>query len=243
LLHSLPWNDWRVIGTRWRRFASSSMGLTNALFHASEQQRDCRNKGHARKAKQLCSTPLVCKTHERVELLLAQAARWAPRGAKNRAGIAASAGASIEFTAMTRCPKRRFRRWSVVLIAAFLVAGCSSGKDFDLAQAQVAHFRELMAAQKFDQIYSEASDELKKTTTDQAMARLLGAVDRKLGGVKSAKQNAWNVNYAPSATSVTIKFKTQFERGAGEETFVYRIAGGKALLAGYHINSNELITN
>ena len=144
---------------------------------------------------------------------------------------------------MTRCPTKRFRRWSVALIAAFLVAACSSGKDFDLAQAQVAHFRELMAAQKFDQIYSEASDELKKTTTDQAIARLLGAVDRKLGGVKSAKQNAWNVNYAPSATSVTIKFKTQFERGAGEETFVYRIAGGKALLAGYHINSNELITN
>ena len=100
-----------------------------------------------------------------------------------------------------------------------------------------------MAAQKFDQIYSEASDELKKTAVEQNMVRLPAAVDRKLGAVKNAAANGWSVNYAPSGASVTLKFKTQFERGSGDETFVYRIAAGKALLAGYHINSNELITN
>jgi hypothetical protein len=129
------------------------------------------------------------------------------------------------------------------LVAALLVAACSSGQDLDLARAQVAHFRELMAAQKFDRIYSEASDELKKTAGEQNMVRLLAAIDRKLGAVKNAAANGWNVNYAPSGTTVTLKFKTQFERGSGEESFVYRITGGKALLAGYHINSNELITN
>jgi hypothetical protein len=36
---------------------------------------------------------------------------------------------------------------------------------------------------------------------------------------------------------------TQFERGTGAETFVYRITSGKALLAGYNINSTELIIN
>jgi hypothetical protein len=144
---------------------------------------------------------------------------------------------------MIRRVTNSVRQWFVLLAAAFLVAACSSGQDFDLAQAQVAHFRELMAAQQFEKIYSEASDELKKTATEQNMVRLLSAIDRKLGAIKSAPGNGWNVNYSPSGTSVTLKFKTQFEKGTGDETFVYRITGGKALLAGYHINSQDLMVN
>jgi len=137
----------------------------------------------------------------------------------------------------------RVRRWIALAVTALLLAACSSGQDFDLAQAQVVHFRELMAAQKFDQIYSEGADELKKTTTEQNMVRLLSAIDRKLGAVKKAASDGWNVSYNASGTSVTLKFKTEFEKGRGDETFVYRFSGGKAVLAGYHINSNDMMTN
>jgi hypothetical protein len=136
-----------------------------------------------------------------------------------------------------------FRQLCGLLVAAFLVTGCSSGQDLNLAQAEIERFRQLMAAQQFGQIYSEASDELKKTAGEQDMVRLLTAIDRKLGPVKNAEKNGWNVNYATSGTSATLKFNTQFERGTGAETFVYRIAGGKAQLAGYNITSNALITN
>jgi ABC-type glycerol-3-phosphate transport system substrate-binding protein len=138
---------------------------------------------------------------------------------------------------------RCVRRWFALAVTVLVLAACSSSKDFDLAQAEVVHFRELMAAQEFEKIYSEGSDELKKTTTVQNMVRLLGAIDRKLGAVKKATGNGWNVNYNPSGTSVTLKFKTEFEKGKGDETFVYRLAGGKALLSGYHINSEDLIAN
>jgi hypothetical protein len=136
-----------------------------------------------------------------------------------------------------------FRQLCGLLIAAFLATGCSSGQDLNLAQAEIERFRQLMAAQQFGQIYSEASDELKKTAKEQDMISLLTAIDRKLGPVKNAEKNGWNVNYATSGTSATLKFNTQFERGTGAETFVYRIAGGKAQLAGYNITSNALITN
>jgi hypothetical protein len=136
-----------------------------------------------------------------------------------------------------------FRQLCGLLIAAFLVTGCSSGQDLNLAQTEIERFRQLMAAQQFGQIYSEASDELKKTAGEQDMVRLLTAIDRKLGPVKSAAKDGWNVHYSPSGTSATLKFNTQFERGTGAETFVYRIAGGKAQLAGYNITSNALITN
>ena len=130
-----------------------------------------------------------------------------------------------------------------LLVAAVLVTGCSSGQDLGLAEAGIARFRELMAAQQFGQIYSEAADDLKKATTEPELTRLLAAIDRKLGAVKSTEKNGWSVNYNPSGTSVTLKLKTEFERGTGAETFVYRITSGKALLAGYNINSTELITN
>ena len=75
------------------------------------------------------------------------------------------------------------------------------------------------------------------------MVDLLAAVDQKLGAVKGAEKNRWNVNFQTPGTFVTLGFKTQFERGNGAETFVYRISDGTALLAAYHINSNALITN
>ena len=135
------------------------------------------------------------------------------------------------------------RRLCGLLVAAVLVAGCSSGQDLALAEAGITRFRELMAAQQFGQIYSEAADDLKKATTEPELTRLLAAIDRKLGAVKGTEKNGWSVNYNPKGTSVTLKLKTQFERGTGIETFVYRIASAKALLAGYHINSTELIIN
>lgn len=148
---------------------------------------------------------------------------------------------------MIHCLTSAVRRRSVALIAAALLSAilsaCSASKDVDLAQAAVAQFRELVAAKKFEQIYSDASDDLKKSTTEQSLTRLLEAVDRKLGAFKSAQSNGWNVNYSATVTSVTMKFKTQFERGAGVETFAYRVTGGKALLAGYHIDSADMLVN
>jgi len=135
------------------------------------------------------------------------------------------------------------RRLCCFLVAAFLVAGCSVSQDVGVAQAAVAHFRELMSQQQFGQIYSEGSAELKKTTTEQDLTKLLSAIDRKLGAVKDAQSNGWNLNYNASGNSITLNYKTRFERGTGTETFVYRMSGGKALLSGYRINSTDLITN
>jgi hypothetical protein len=41
---------------------------------------------------------------------------------------------------------------------------------------------------------------------------------------------------------VTLNREAQFERGPGSEEFVFRIEKGNAVLAGYHVNSNALVT-
>ncbi|HXZ92267.1 MAG TPA: DUF4019 domain-containing protein [Burkholderiales bacterium] len=132
---------------------------------------------------------------------------------------------------------------SALLLAAVLLGGCSSGEDLALAEAQIPLFRQQVAAHQFAQVYREAADDLRQAATEHDVVALLSAVDRKLGNVQSAQANGWNVNFHTSGTFVALAFKTRFERGSAAETFVYRISGGKALLAGYHINSNALLSN
>jgi hypothetical protein len=155
-------------------------------------------------------------------------------------GVAAWRSSSLP---RSRCAMTSIHRLLGLLLVAVLVAGCSSAQDLGVAQAEVTRFRQLMAEQKFTDIYSAGSDDLKKVTTEQDLTRLLAAIDRKLGAVKTAEPNGWNVNYNSGGTFVTLNFKTRFERGTGAETFKYRITGGKALLAGYNIQSNDLMIN
>src|ERR1700682_5152975 len=92
-------------------------------------------------------------------------------------------------------PMNNIFRVCIILVAVLLVGGCSSGKDIPAAKAEIARFRELMATQQFDQIYSEASDDLKKAATQQDFVNLLTAVNGKLGAVKGAEDNGWRVDF------------------------------------------------
>ena len=140
-------------------------------------------------------------------------------------------------------PMHNLRRLCALVFALVLVAGCSASQDTTAAKEQVSHFRELMSGQQFGQIYSEASDDLKKTAREQEFVNLLSAIDRKLGPMKTAADNGWKVDFNTAGTTITLSFKTEFERGTGVETFVYRMRDGRPLLAGYHINSNALVVN
>src|SRR5262245_16626214 len=127
--------------------------------------------------------------------------------------------------------------------AALALAGCPATQDVATAQAAVTRFRQLAGEGKYAEIYAEAADELKKASSEAQFTALLAAIERKLGAVKDSKSNGWNVNWNNLTTTVTVNFKTQFEKGTGEERFSFRISGGKALLASYQINSNDMMVN
>lgn len=42
---------------------------------------------------------------------------------------------------------------------------------------------------------------------------------------------------------VTLAYETRFTRGRGNEQFVFRVSGNETRLAGYNVNSMELIMN
>ncbi len=143
---------------------------------------------------------------------------------------------------MTTMTTIKIKAAAAILITG-LLAACSPTQDINMAEEATAHFHEMMSAGQFEQIYAQSDDSFKKATTAEDMTRLFSAVNRKLGVVKTSGSNGWNIGYTPFGTSVTLRYTTQFERGTGAETFVYRVADGKMRLAGYHINSNAFLTN
>ena len=135
-----------------------------------------------------------------------------------------------------RVPKYLF---AILLLGS--LAACSSGEHMATAEQGVAEFRQLMEARQFTQVYANGSDELRKSVSEADMAKILGALNTKLGKVKAAEKSGWNVNFHTAGTFVTLGFKTEFEKGAGAEQFVFRISGGKAALVSYNVNSPALL--
>jgi len=129
----------------------------------------------------------------------------------------------------------------MIFAAAAVVAGCSMSTDTKVAERAVDTFHEMLNAGQSDAIYSASGDELKKAAKREEFVALLDAIHRKLGVTKSWTKKGWNVNYHTSGTFVTLNYSTIFDGGDAAEQFVYRLKDGKALLAGYHINSTALI--
>jgi hypothetical protein len=129
----------------------------------------------------------------------------------------------------------------IVVAAISCLAACSTSADTQLAQQAVTKFHEALDAGQSLAIYDASADELKKVETRENFAAFLDAVHRKLGNSKSSTQRGWGVNYQSSGTFVTLTYGTTYSQGDATERFVYRLAGDKALLAGYHVDSTALI--
>ena len=128
-----------------------------------------------------------------------------------------------------------------ILTACLAFGGCNPIKGKGAAEAGVKQFHEQLNKGDFKSIYAASHADLKKASTEKDFVALLEAVHRKLGLVQSSEPNGWHIN-ANIQTNVLLSYKTKFAEGDGIETFNYRIEGEKAVLVGYNIASNALIT-
>lgn len=131
--------------------------------------------------------------------------------------------------------------WFLTFFFLF-ISGCSMKKDADTAEAQIPNFHTQLNSGSYVAVYQGSSQDLKKATTEQDFTALLEAISRKLGKFRNSKQVNWNVSYNTWGSYVTLIHKAEYENGPADEKFVYRLEDGEAKLAGYHINSNVLIT-
>jgi hypothetical protein len=130
----------------------------------------------------------------------------------------------------------------LIWLAALALAGCSIGKDLSAADQAIAAFHKSVDAGEFEQIYDASTQDIKDTTSKPAFTQLLAAIHARLGQFKSGKRESWNDNHGTSGHVVSITYAAIYEKGAASEEFVYRIEQDRAVLAGYHVKSNVLIT-
>jgi len=138
----------------------------------------------------------------------------------------------------------RFKVAAVVLaIAACLGAltACSAGKAKQAAEQGVVQFHAQLDAERYHDIYAQASPEFQKSGTEAELTEFFGAVHRKLGKVQNAEEQTFFVNFNTAGTTVTLTYKTNFDNGPATEQFVWR-NGDRQLLVGYRIDSRLLIT-
>ncbi|MFL6856701.1 MAG: hypothetical protein ACJ8EB_02200 [Allosphingosinicella sp.] len=121
--------------------------------------------------------------------------------------------------------------------AALLLAACSVDGDLAAADAAVAGFHADLDRGAFAQIYNAASPEMKAVTNGPDLVRLLALVHARLGAFKRGARIGWNDSRTTSGHFVNLNYRAAYEKGAAEESFVFRLDGGRAALAGYHIDS------
>lgn len=134
---------------------------------------------------------------------------------------------------------------TVLIVAMLLVAGLgcktmTEGKP--AAEKAVTRFHQMLAEEKYDEIYDQSAQQMKDATTKEDLEKLFRSVNTKLGKVTSTQNQTWKVGNFNLVSTVQLVQATQFEKGKGTESFTFVIEGSDAKLMGYHINSMDLIT-
>jgi hypothetical protein len=131
---------------------------------------------------------------------------------------------------------------SLAALASTLGA-CNSAADISNSRHAIEMFHFELDQAQYAQIWKSTSSEMRATTAEPALNGLFAAVHSKLGKVAESKEMGWNVNYNTDGTFTTVIMKTRFEHGTGDENFLFKSSDTGPQLAGYHINSMDLITH
>lgn len=135
-------------------------------------------------------------------------------------------------------------RTVLVLFAASALAACNVQESIKNADAEVALFHRRLNAGSWGAVWDAGDPALRQATPRAQWIKLLEAVHRKLGNVKSAQQVGWNANTSTSGSFVTVTEETVFERGKGTEQFVFRKGDAdKLALVGYSIQPQDMMLN
>ena len=131
---------------------------------------------------------------------------------------------------------------SSIVLFLLAVAGCGGKQQIANAEAAVTQFHAELNAGNFDHIYTDSDAAMKNASSQEKFVALLNAIHRKLGAAKSANRQSFFMNYGTSGKFLRLTYATQYDADSATEEFVFHIDGNNVRLAGYHINSEALVT-
>jgi hypothetical protein len=136
---------------------------------------------------------------------------------------------------------RRLKLFLAAVLAIFSIC-CSFNESKKIGERGVSEFHSRLNAENYNEIYSQADKEFRKTESEQTIITFLRTVHEKLGQVKETKVVGFRVHTeAGVGTFVAISCSTQFTNGTAHEQFQFRIDNNLALLMRYDISSPNLV--
>jgi Protein of unknown function (DUF4019) len=137
---------------------------------------------------------------------------------------------------------RFFSLAGLVVAILFGLQGCGVSADKAKAEAAVEVFHQQLDAGDFDAIWNSTDVALRAVTSEAKFDKFVGAVHGKLGHVVKTSSAGWRVQSFNLKTNVVLQQKTNFEHGSGTETFTFAVHGEALKLAGYYVESEDLVT-
>jgi hypothetical protein len=135
-----------------------------------------------------------------------------------------------------------------VLLSVLTVSACRRDVERPRVPAEVqevvANVGDLIAQERYEQIYNESSDLWKKDVTLEQSNEVFKTLQTKLGKVESRSLHSateqQNSGGVLKGHVFILSYETRFERGAAMETFTLIEDNGHWLLARYFVNSTAL---
>jgi hypothetical protein len=118
---------------------------------------------------------------------------------------------------------------------------CDIAQSTATAREAVDLFHSRYNAREFAQIYTEADEAFKASTTQADLLALMDAFQRKLGEHRGSTPAGTHVSAGVSGTQVTMAFHSEYAEGHAAEQFVLRIHDQRATLISFNISSPVLV--
>jgi hypothetical protein len=121
------------------------------------------------------------------------------------------------------------------------LAACGFSENKRKADGAVEVFHRQFNDSQYAEIYGAATPAFRSTGAQADWVAYLEGVRRKIGAFKTSTPGSTNVTKAPGGTFVSITCNSQFDQDTAVEEFTFQIAGERAILYHYNINSRVLV--
>lgn len=132
---------------------------------------------------------------------------------------------------------------ALLCATCLMISACgSAAKNVESAKQGVEQFHSQLDSEQYAAIYAASDEKVQKATTASDFVKFMRAAHQKLGNVQqSSLRNSGVAWFAGQGATVTLVYDTSFANGSAAEPFVWHLSDNRAVLYGYHINSNDLV--
>ena len=145
-------------------------------------------------------------------------------------------------------PKRKWMslKWSVVAIVlmfGYFMWQCGSAMSVGarLSDDSVRRLHSQLDSGAYDDILRESDEAFQNSASREELLKFLTGIHSKLGTARVCSRQHMSVNAGTHGTFINVTYRSTFDQGDAVETFIWRKAAGKLMLAGYRVQSSAFL--